>query len=80
MEFPSDLLLLYLIQIQRVAEEVHEAYYMQKIGGQPMLEQMRLQTHAKTFRSQLQGWKASLPVEVEGSGIHRPLEWIITER
>ena len=70
MEFSSDMLLLYLVQMQRLGEEVHETFYLKKLGNHLELEQLRLQTSVKSFKLQLESWKISLPVEIEPSRVY----------
>ena len=64
MEFRSDMSLLYLIRLQRIAEEVYATFHLDKLGSHLEMEQLRLQTYVRTYKSQIQDWKASLPPDV----------------
>lgn len=60
MEYPTDTLLLPLIQLQQIAEENHKNMCMARGKIQPKEEVQRVQTHLNAFRIQLDNWKASL--------------------
>ena len=67
MEYPVDANLLYLIQLQRLAEEVYETFHLEKLSNNTQMEMMRLQTHVKVYNTRLQEWRASLPLDIQKS-------------
>ena len=59
-EYPSDSMLMYLIQLCKLDEDVRELYRMEKSEIHTEASQLRLQLHAKSFKSRLEDWKASI--------------------
>lgn len=67
MEAPTDRQLPYLIRLQHLAECVNEMYRMEKSDNRTEMGQVRLRAHVKTFKSQLEDWRTSLPSGIEQS-------------
>ena len=66
-EHRADAYLLYLIQLQRLAEEVYETFHLEKLPSNTEMELLRLQKAVKAFNTRLQAWKASLPSDIRTS-------------
>ena len=60
LEYPTDALLLPLIQLQQMAEENHKNLCMASGKSQTREEVQRIQTHLNAFRIQMDGWRHEL--------------------
>jgi hypothetical protein len=69
MEYPTDALLLPLIQLQQMAEENHKNLSMARGKIHSKEEVQRIQTHLSAFHIQLDNWKAGLSPMFEHSPI-----------
>jgi hypothetical protein len=69
MEYPTDALLLPLIQLQQMTEESHKNLCMARGKIQSREELQRIQTHLNAFRIQLDNWKTGLSSMLQHSAI-----------
>ena len=69
MEYPTDAVLLPLVQLQQMAEENHENLSMASGRIHSREETQRIQTHLNAFRIQLDRWKTGLSPVLQHSAI-----------
>lgn len=70
MEYPTDEILLPLIQLHHLAEESHVNLQIAGSNTQTQMSVARIQAHLSSFRGQLQNWKSSLSPLLRHSGTY----------
>lgn len=66
LEFPTDSLIPRIIDLQHVADGVHDSFPSEN-GDVLPADQIRLQMHLQLLRSELKEWKDRVPPEVNGT-------------
>lgn len=64
----SDILLHYLIQLQRLGEEVEQAFNYSSEASHPYMDAIRIDILVKSFEQRLSQCEAALPVQIRDNG------------
>ena len=68
-QYPTDTMLLPLVQLHRLAETADDLYRMEDPDCHSEFGKIRLQTHVKKFNIQIKHWLASVPASLRSSCI-----------